>query len=403
MKSGRGDSFASSSKLRVGIIGASLSRNAGGMGPIMIGHAQELKRLGHDVVAFGVEDEFTSRDASLWADVPLSVHKSIERRTCYAPSLSKSLEAASLDILHQHGLWLYPSIATSNWRKQNRAPTVISTHGMLEAWAVKNSSMKKRIASVVFERENLSSAACLHCSASEVSDLRDFGLKNPIVVLPNGTDVPTHSKSQVQVPQWMQYPETRRVVLFLGRLHPKKGLVETIRAWSLLRDAAPAMFSQWRLAIAGWDDGGHETQLKKLAQELDLKSADLVFVGPLFGEEKEAALTHSDAFILASHSEGFPMSVLEAWSHALPVFKTRACNIPEGFDQNAAIEISTNPKHICQTLATYLGSSDLGAVGERGFRLVADRFTWPAIGSELLAAYNWILGIGPKPSSILLD
>lgn len=388
---------------RVGIVAASLSRNAGGILPIMIGHAVELQALGASVLAYGVKDQFTELDSNQWQGVALSTYLPIEQRTCFAPLLDRALVNADLDIVHQHGLWLYPSISVSRWRRREKRPVVVSTHGMLEPWAVKNSKIKKQIAALLFERHNLSEAACLHCSESEVAGLRDFGLKNPIAVLPNGTWIPKGDEQPNPEPVWVGEPDRRRILLFLGRLHPKKGLSETLKAWALLKESKPELFSAWRLAIAGWDDGGHEAYLKTLAQHLELGPSEVIFLGSLFGSEKESAWTHADAFVLASHSEGFPMSVLEAWAHSLPVFKTKACNIPQGFDRKAAIEISTDPREISAAFAAHLGSVDLQAVGRRGRQLVEEQYSWPAIGSGLMDVYNWLLGAAEKPDSVLTD
>jgi glycosyltransferase involved in cell wall biosynthesis len=403
MQSNSTSLFSPSSCPKIGIVSASLSRNAGGILPIMIGHAIELRSLGANVLAYGVEDHFTELDSNQWQGIQLSTYLSFEHRTCFAPALSRALANANLDIVHQHGLWLYPSIAVSRWRQRQKRPVVISTHGMLEPWAIKNSKLKKQIAALLFERHNLSEATCLHCSESEVAGLRDFGLKNPIAVLPNGTWIPKVDERQIPEPVWVQEPDRRRILLFLGRLHPKKGLSETLKAWALLKVSKPELFSAWRLAIAGWDDGGHEIHLKTLVQHLGLHPSDVVFLGSLFGSEKEAAWTHADAFVLASHSEGLPMSVLEAWAHSLPVFKTRACNIPEGFDRKAAIEISTDPREIAEVFAAHLGSMDLQAFGQRGRYLVQEKYSWPAIGSGLMDVYKWLLGEAKMPDSVLID
>lgn len=361
----------------------------------MQNHARELARAGVQVEAHGLLDAETEKDLSGWAGVPIHMHVPRIARLAYAPKLASRITAQQPHILHLHGLWQYPSVAAAQWRRRTGGPVVISTQGMLEPWAIENSKAKKRIAWLLFERSNLSHAAVLHCSRSEVAGLRAFGLKNPIAVLPNGAVVPSSSSSHAP-PTFMSGP--KRTLLFLGRLHPKKGITETMQAWASLGEMHPKLAEHWQLVIAGWDDGGHEARFRAEAAALGL-SDSVVFPGPLFGETKEAALANADAFVLASHSEGFPMAVLEAWAHGLPVFMTKHCNIPEGFNAGAAVEIQTDPKAMVEVLVNHLARVDLPQVGRLGRALVKDQFAWSAIARELISVYKWTLG-GEVPSCL---
>ena len=150
-------------------------------------------------------------------------------------------------------------------------------------------------------------------------------------------------------------------MLFLGRIHPKKGVAELIRAWALLRRSDPSLALGWRLIVAGWDDGGHLPGLRTLVAELGLVD-HVLFIGSVFGADKEAWFRSAKAFILPSYSEGLPMAVLEAWSYELPVFMTGACNLPEGFEEGAAIEVSTDPNQLANALGVDLGSGNLAAM-----------------------------------------
>jgi poly(glycerol-phosphate) alpha-glucosyltransferase len=316
--------------------------------------------------------------------------------------MSGDLQRGEHDIVHQHGLWLYPSIVVARWRRSSGRPAVISTQGMLEPWAIANSAMKKRLAGLFFERSNLAHAACIHCSEAEVDGIRGYGLTNPIAVLANGIDPPGARSTKPARPGWMG-ADGRKTLLFLGRLHPKKGILELLRAWSRVSAECPRIAESWLLAIAGWDDGGHAAEVHALAAKLGLDARSVAFPGALFGDDKEAALANADAFILPSHSEGFPMTVLEAWAHGLPVFMTRECNIPLGFDEGAAIEVTTEPEALARVLARSLARSDLNTIGLRGSTLVASRFNWPSIVAELFSVYEWLAGRGPRPPCVRLS
>ena len=214
-------------------------------------------------------------------------------------------------------------------------------------------------------------------------------------MVPNGVDLPLLSGSSSR-PTFMG-SDDRKVLLFLGRIHRKKGLTETVAGWGRALSHCAALGNDWVLVIAGWDDGGELEVLKRQVDQVDLKD-HVYFPGPLFGTEKEAALRYASAFVLASHSEGVPMSVLEAWAHSVPVFMTAACNLSEGFAAGAAYEISTEPEAIARAFIEKLIDPQLSELGRRGRSLVEVGFSWDKITERLVSVYNWIAGGGDRPA-----
>lgn len=388
--------------LRVAIVCASLSRRAGGILPIMQNHAVELAAAGLRVTAHGMMDADAPLDKEGWGSVQCALSPPRVEAFRYAPGLARSIAEARPDIVHQHALWQYPSLAVARWRRQTGRPVVISTQGMLEPWAIRNAGLKKHIAGLLFERSHLRRAACIHCSKSEVDGIRAYGLKNPIAVIPNGTALPRLDRTTPR-PSWLGSAD-RRTMLFLGRFHPKKGIQETIEAWSILKQRAPQILQEWQLVLVGWDDGGHAERAKHLANKLGVGDS-LSFPGALYGGEKAATLEHSDAFILASFSEGLPMAVLEAWAYGLPVLMTRECNLAEGFAAGAAMPLETDPETMAKALAAFMAgpASDRITMGEAGRRLVEQRFTWDRVAADLHAVYTWVLGGGPPPGCVVTD
>jgi poly(glycerol-phosphate) alpha-glucosyltransferase len=222
-------------------------------------------------------------------------------------------------------------------------------------------------------------------------------VRTPIAVIPNGVTLPD-MRGDLPRPAWM--PADRRVLLFLGRIHRKKGVFELLDAWRRLLDRSEAVKRGWVLAIAGWDDGGYAAQLKHAAEDLALGPDSVIFPGGIFGREKEAAFRHASAFILPSYSEGLPMSILEAWSYGLPVLMTRGCNIPAAFDRDAAIEISTEPSDLSRQIERAMTSPSLGDVARNGRRFVEERFTWKAVINDLRAVYQWLAGTSSRPACV---
>src|SRR5262249_6426423 len=133
--------------------------------------------------------------------------------------------------------------------------------------------------------------------------------------------------------------------------------------------------------------------------------ASVVFLGSRFGAEKSECYRKCDAFILPSLSEGLPMTVLEAWAYAKPVLMTPECNLPEGFSSGAALEIGTRPEEIARGLKQLgeMSDNDRIQMGNRGRALVATKFSWPRIGEQMRAVYEWVLGSGAPPERIRLD
>ncbi|MER8785439.1 glycosyltransferase [Mesorhizobium sp. M1006] len=382
--------------MNIGIITSSISRRAGGLFESVRASALGLHRLGHRVTVYGLEDEHSAADFAAWAPVSVVAFPRVGPAALgYSPGMSHAVRKSNHDLLHLHGLWTFPSIVCLRWGASSGRPVVISPRGMLDPWALRNSSRRKQIARLLFEDRNLRRAACLHAlAAAEAQAMRQVGLRKPIAIMPNGVDIPV-LKGDGPIHQWPGLDQ-RKVLLFLGRIHPKKGVQETIEAWAKLKVHSPLTAQKWRLVIAGWDDGGHLPALRHLVVRLSLEK-DVEFHGPHYGAAKGRLLSQSSAFILASHSEGLPMGVLEACAHELPVFITRACNLPEAFDHRAAIEITPDPVELAACLGQFLASADISDYGRNGRRLVERSFSWEGVARKHADLYAWLLGDAERP------
>ena len=361
----------------------------------------------HDIKVdvISVEDEFSTEDRVRWGDLSLHLVAPKYARFRYAPELSHRLASLMPDLVHTHGIWTYLSVATVGWSKSNDGitsrPYLVSTHGMLDPWALHNSRWKKIMAAFVFERRHLENAACIHAvNNAEAAAIRTFGLRNPICVIPNGIEVRANNAAD-RVPPWAaDMVGSRKVLLYLGRLHPKKGLSILLRGWK----EASKREKGWVLVIAGWDQGGHRGELEQLVRELKITDS-VQFAGPLFGEERETAYQNANAFILPSLSEGQPLVVLEAWSHGRAVLMTPECNLPEGFEKGAAVRMNATVEGAAEGLRRLfaLDGPALQEMGRRGRDLVIANFSWPQIASQMFAVYNWLLGRSAVPDCVLLD
>jgi glycosyltransferase involved in cell wall biosynthesis len=186
----------------------------------------------------------------------------------YAPGFAGLLDA-DVDLAYAATLWKYPSWAVLNWQKKTGKPVVVAPHGSLDAWALNNSQWKKRLAAWFFKDEQLRRATCFRAlCVAEADAIRAYGLRQRIEIVPNGVELPDLLTTDTEV------TEGKKRLLFLGRIHPKKGLVGALRAWADLKGKmGNAKWGDWQFVIAGWDQGGHEGELKALCAELGLRIA----------------------------------------------------------------------------------------------------------------------------------
>ena len=311
-----------------------------------------------------------------------------------------SFEDTAGCIIHQHGIWTGISAATRSWRVRRHGVSVIAPHGTLCPWALRRSRWKKALALAAYERSNLRNASCLHAlSQPEAREFRNFGLSNPIAVVPNGISeewLCSNGDAQ-RFRQAFALASGTRILLSLSRITPIKGLpllIESIRANA-------KAFTGWVLLIAGVDEFDHQRELEALVDQYGLRGS-LRFIGPLYGDTKRDAFSAADAFVLPSHSEAWPMGVLEALGAGVPVFTTTAIPFPELLEHRAGWMVEPSVDSIGGSLPDLLlrSPAELHEMGNRGRALVASRLTWDAVATELSAVYLWLLGRGPQPDCV---
>jgi len=385
--------------IRAGLLTAHLTRSGGGV-YTCVGHLAKALLAQPGIAVEVIGPVKASKDLSEWAPIqPRTASLFGPGFFSYAPALAGILKDADLDVLHLHGLWMHTSAASLAYTRRNHRPHMVSPHGMLDPWALRNSGWKKRLASVLYEDANLKTAACLHAlNRAEATAIRECGYSAPVCVIPNGVELPTVGPEPPALPWWAKSAPETKTLLYLGRLHPKKGLPNVLTAWSRLK---PADRDGWRLLIAGWDELGHQGALRRISGLLNIDTS-VTFPGPLFGKDKKAAFYHSHAFILPSVSEGLPVVVLEAWSHGKPVLMTAACNLPEGFEAGAAMPIEPSAESIHESIEALIAMDDAGReqMGANGKALVTEKFSWPVVAAEMADVYRWLSECGPRPATV---
>lgn len=298
-------------------------------------------------------------------------------------------------IIHNHGLWLPLNHWAARYASQRQIPMIIQPHGMLEPWALNHRAWKKRIALAMFQRHDLESArALIATSSEEFENIRKLGLRQPIAVIPNGVKIDVKDVSCMDS---SRKSDVIRTVLFLSRIHPKKGLVNLISAWSKIDSQG------WRLVVAGSDENGHLQEIKTLAAHLGIE-VSVEFVGMVEGELKSRLYRHADLFVLPTHSENFGVVVAEALAYGVPVITTHGAPWQDLVTYRCGwwIEIGVEPLVRTLQQAMLLSDDERQKMGNCGQSYV-QRFDWGIIAQQTAELYGWVLGIGPKPDFILTD
>jgi glycosyltransferase involved in cell wall biosynthesis len=306
-------------------------------------------------------------------------------------------------VVHQHGIWMANSRVSNRWRATFGRPTLIAPQGALEAGVLKRSAWKKHLASLWYEHENLRSASCLQATAAaEVVSFRNYGLTNPIAIIPNGIPdswLNSLGDSNRFLNQY-NLPSGKRLLLFLSRIHPKKGLPLLFEALARIRDE----ISDWYLVIAGPDELGHRHELELLAAKLDIKDM-LCFVGPLSGDQKRDAFAAAELFVLPTYSEGAPIAVLEALGAGVPVITTYGAPWEELETYSCGwwVDIKVDSLQNALIDATRRSSYQLTAMGLRGKSLLKEKYTWTQVSKKSQLLYEWLLGRTKRPDFVVMD
>lgn len=292
------------------------------------------------------------------------------------------------DLLHNHSLWMMPNVYPGHVASRFKLPLLVSPRGTLSDWAFTSGSWTKRIFWPLMQRPALVGATCFHATAvSEYEDIRRMGFRQPVAIIPNGVDIPALANETTC---------GMRTLLFLGRIHPIKGLDMLLPAWA----AVQARFPDWRLRITG-PDNGYLSQARNLASALGLQRVE--FSGALYGEEKWHAYQDADLFVLPTYSENFGMSVAEALAAGTPAIVTQGAPWSGLVTEKAGlwIEIGLDPL-VAALEALLLHSHDeLSAMGQRGRAWMERDYSWTYIGQQMAGVYAWLLGHTSTPPSCL--
>ena len=308
----------------------------------------------------------------------------------------KNFNNNNLKIFHNTGIWHPFNNTISQISRELNVPLIISPQGMLEPWSLNYKFYKKRLAWYLYQNKALKNASVLHAtSIQEAKNLRALDTGLPIAVIPNGINLPPkiENKRKYKLSEIGIIEDNRKILLSLGRIHPKKGIINLLKAWKESSD----LFGKWRLIIAGYPDLSYLNLLNNFINENNLNSS-VDILGPFLGEDLENIYKNSKIFILPTFSENFGLVVPEAMSHGLPAITTNGAPWEVLNEEKAGWCCEANIIDIKHTLfkMSKLTDDEYQLMSKNALRL-AKQFDWNRVTASYIKLYQWILGLSDKP------
>ncbi|WP_452232350.1 glycosyltransferase [Lacinutrix sp. MEBiC02595] len=308
-------------------------------------------------------------------------------------SLVNSLKQSDATLLHGHGLWQMPVHQMAKIARQKNIPYIITPRGMLEPWALTQGKLKKQLALQLFQYKDLEKATCLHATAPmEVDSIRALGLKNPVAMIPNGINLEDFPK---QKPTKAKQPFR---LLFLSRIHKKKGIENLIEAW---QQVSTGLKQNWVIDIYGNGDQAYINSLKEKIKAANLQD-QISIKSPVFDDQKLKVFREASIFVLPTFSENFGIVIAEALASYTPVITTKGAPWQELNTHDCGQWIDVGVAPLVDALNTMMAKPPevLQQMGANGRQLIEQKYSMQAVAKQMLALYDWILNKGETPDFI---
>lgn len=311
-------------------------------------------------------------------------------KACNEAELEQVLLEGHYDIVHAQGIWVPIYNKMAKILRKHGIPYVMTPRGALEPWCLEQKKWKKKLAMMLYQKKDLQKAAAILTTADmEAQHLRDLGIKTPLAVIPNGIDVTEYQCRPVDF-----LSSVKKQIVFLSRIHQKKGIEILINVWGRMR----ADFPDWNVVIAG---NGEETYIEQLKGVISSKGlSDVVeIIPPIFGEVKHKLYMESSLFVLPTYSENFGMVIAEALACGVPVVTTNGTPWQELNDEKIGWCVDLSEENIEKAIreALTLPAEELFAMGQKGSKHINDNYLYTSVAKKNIELYKWILEGGDAP------
>jgi len=293
------------------------------------------------------------------------------------------------DLIHVHALFSYTCTVTMVIANYHHTPYILTPHGLLCHWSLQQARLKKRLYLNLIEYYNLNQAKAIHFTdQQEQEEVKSLKLSPKTVEIPLGIEpVTTIKDASNKLRHWLEIPQNTPIILFLSRLHPKKGLDYLIEALGKLRSDL-----SFHLIIAGDGDDTYKQILNQYLEKSNLAERTHL-VGFVEGEKKALLLQGSDLFALTSHSENFGIVVLEALSAGLPILLTPGVALAQTikkYQLGYVADLDSN--RIAEVIQQFLKNPQQGKeMGKRGKAFVQQNYSWDQIALKMISTYQEII------------
>jgi glycosyltransferase involved in cell wall biosynthesis len=303
--------------------------------------------------------------------------------------VGRAARVADPEVIHCHELRTVENLAATG---NARCPLVLSPHGTLP-YETGRSVIKRgwdRLIGRHIARHFTGVIALTEGEKADVLQLwAHLRLPAPLIeVIPNGVTIPQNWR-------FTQRPYQQPVdglfnIMFLGRLHERKGLQFLIPAF------ARAGLANARLVIVGPDDGMLD-RLRMMAERYAVADR-VLFAGYLGGEAREQVLRNADVFVLPAQGEGLSMAALEAMAAGVPVILTPGCNLPQTVERGAGLIVERDVEPLAGALQTLMGDAAMRArMGIAARAWMTRDFAWPAMAARMVAFYQTVIEAHQQP------
>lgn len=303
------------------------------------------------------------------------------------------LKESEYDLYHANTLWQHCTHATCEHARKTGKPYVLSPHGMLYPTALAISKWKKIPMLKLWFDKDIHEAACLHATCQQEAEYcRQFGYKGPIAVIPNAVVIPNSLLGFQRVSDSFRVSNGKRIIGFLGRLHPIKKVEKVLYAMDKLRAEGLELRDLLSFQVMGKYDDIYEQWLKDEVKRLGLNDC-VEFVGFVSGKEKFDRLAKLSALLVPSAQENFGMIVPEALICGTPVYASLGTPWSELNECNAGWWEDNEPETIARVIKEILSLSDnqLLEKGRNGCKLMVDKYEQHKVASMMQRLYEWIV------------
>ena len=386
-----------SDSILIDYVAPTLSKTSGGTASALASQLSALNllsgiecRLFTDLQDVGdeIEIKWASRRNHIRVNSsPFSVFIGAQKNTILGEEVSRRMPM----VTHSHGIWHPLNHLAVKIADSQKIPLVIQPHGALDPWALRWKRVKKEVALFAYQKRDLEVANLLVAASElEYNNIRKFGLRQPVAVIPNFFELAPRFESVQPTSSLHSRPRA----LYLGRIHPVKGLKNLLLAWKSVAR------KDWLLQIAGPDDGGYLKEVLNLIENLDIAKS-VEYLGEVDGDKKWSLMRASNLFILPSLSENFGISVAEALSVGLPVITTTATPWRDLPLYNAGWCVKSDVDGLKDAIDTALSLTPeyLKELGKNGLAYVR-RFSSDTNAKQLKNVYLWLLNRAPLPTCV---